>query len=375
MMQMQAMRVAVRGAAKAKNVALKSARGATVGRRAARVARMSAGNAGALHVQSFSTAQGPSAHGDAAADDAYSNAQSSFASPEERILESALNNVALHGWTIEALAAGAQNAGYPSVAHGMFPRGAIELVDYFMDKNNEALRQKLIENTDLPQSMSVTDRLKFGVRTRLELVAPVVSSWPQAMALGALPENASSTMQRLGSLVDEIWYFAGDKSTDASWYTKRAVLLGIYASTELFMLSDQSPNFQETWAFLDRRVDETIALGEVPQTAGDVVGMVGLGVQSLFSAVTSLAGPLASQAVRSTPLGSIPNPISAVGNVVPPQVASTLASGFLPNPFDAAKSAIPTPPSPFDGKAFEPVDLKEIDEELEKLGGNNAQRN
>lgn len=168
-------------------------------------------------------------------------------------------------WTIEALAAGATDMGYPSVAHGMFPRGAIELVDYFMDKCNDELREKLIASTELLQTMSVTDRLKFGVRARLELIAPVLSTWPQAMGLGASPQNAPTTFNKLAKLSDEIWYFAGDKSTDASWYTKRALLTGIYASTELFMLSDASPSFQETWAFLDRRIDESIALGEVPQ--------------------------------------------------------------------------------------------------------------
>lgn len=166
---------------------------------------------------------------------------------------------------MDALAAGAKDVGYPSVAHGMLPRGAIELVDYYMDKCHRQTRETLIANTAQLQSMSVADRLKFGVRTRLELLAPVLRSWPQAMAVGALPSNAPTTMQKLAQLSDEIWYFAGDKSTDASWYTKRALLTGIYASTELFMLSDESPSFEETWKFLDRRVEETITLGELPR--------------------------------------------------------------------------------------------------------------
>jgi ubiquinone biosynthesis protein COQ9 len=166
---------------------------------------------------------------------------------------------------VDALAAGAKDIGYPSVAHGMLPRGAIELVDFFMDRSFEQTRAMLVAHTAQLQAMSVADRLKFGVRTRVELLAPVVHTWPQAMALGALPQNAPSTMRKLAQLADEIWYFAGDKSTDASWYTKRALLTGIYASTELFLLSDTSPNFEETWKFLDRRIEETITLGELPR--------------------------------------------------------------------------------------------------------------
>jgi ubiquinone biosynthesis protein COQ9 len=157
--------------------------------------------------------------------------KTSFSDPEQIILQNALSHVTELGWTVESLAAGAKDAGYPSVAHGMFTRGPIELVEYFMENCNVQLKQKLTESTAELQAMSVADRLKFGIRTRLQLLMPVFSTWPQAMALGALPQNAPTTMKSLANMADDIWYFAGDQSTDASWYTKRAILTGIYAST------------------------------------------------------------------------------------------------------------------------------------------------
>ncbi|TMW56493.1 hypothetical protein Poli38472_006503 [Pythium oligandrum] len=293
-----------------------------------------------------------------------------FVNPEKRILENALQHVGEFGWSVEALAAGAKDMGYPSVAHGMLPRGAIELVDYFMDKCHEQMREQLMANREALQAMSVTDRLKFGVRTRLQLLAPVISTWPQAMALGALPQHAPSTMQKLATLSDEIWYFAGDKSTDASWYTKRALLTGIYASTELFMLTDESLNFEETWRFLDRRVEESISLGELPRSLNDVAGMMTIGVQSLLSAAVSLAGPLSSQIVKNSPLANVPNPISAINDVVPPSVAAGLAAGLPSNPL----ASQPTPYNPVGGANFEPKDLHDIDAELEKLGGADSRK-
>ncbi|KAG1710793.1 hypothetical protein DVH05_013518 [Phytophthora capsici] len=288
--------------------------------------------------------------------------------PEQLILAKAMDHVPVHGWTIEALAAGATDLGYPSVAHGMFSRGAVELVEYFMDSCLAELRKTLIANTEKLQAMTVAERLKFGVRTRLEMIEPVMATWPQGMAAGALPQNAPSTAKRLAKLSDEIWYFAGDKSTDLSWYTKRAILTGIYASTELFMLNDKSPNFQETWEFLDRRVDETIQLGELPQNLGDVAGMASIGLQSVFSAVTSLAGPLAGQIITNSPLNRVPNPISAVGSMAPPSVVSAVASG-LPFSGPAAVGV-----SGDDAMAFQSKDLKEINDELEKLGGADSDR-
>jgi hypothetical protein len=88
--------------------------------------------------------------------------------------------------------------------------------------------------------------------------------------------------------------------------------------------------------------------------------MASIGLQSVFSAVTSLAGPLAGQIITNSPLSRVPNPISAVGSVVPPSVVSAVASGL---PFSGPVSR------PDDAMAFESKDLKEINEELEKLGG------
>merc|ERR1712071_677893 len=43
--------------------------------------------------------------------------------------------------------------------------------------------------------------------------------------------------------------YAGDTSVDFSWYAKRAALAGVYKSTELSMIQDQSPDFEDTWQF------------------------------------------------------------------------------------------------------------------------------
>ena len=46
----------------------------------------------------------------------------------------------------------------------------------------------------------------------------------------AFPLNIPSSLENLGLLVDDIWYFAGDRSTDMNWYTKRALLAALYSS-------------------------------------------------------------------------------------------------------------------------------------------------
>lgn len=81
----------------------------------------------------------------------------------------------------------------------------------------------------------------------------------------SLLENIPASLKELNALSDEIWYLAGDTAVDFSWYTKRASLSAVYASTELFMTTDKSSDFAMTEEFLDRRL-------EAAQTIGSTVG-------------------------------------------------------------------------------------------------------
>ena len=76
-------------------------------------------------------------------------------------------------------------------------------------------------------------------------------------------KHAKSAMIALHRTVDKMWRAAGDKSVDFNFYTKRALLAGVYSSTTLFWLNDHSTGFSETWHFLDRRINDVMRLQKV----------------------------------------------------------------------------------------------------------------
>lgn len=80
------------------------------------------------------------------------------------------------------------------------------------------------------------------------------------MAYYALPLNAPSGMQVLYKTLDEIWYLAGDTSTDFNFYTKRALLAPVFTSTVLFWLDDKSEDQKDTLAFLERRLKDVLKI-------------------------------------------------------------------------------------------------------------------
>lgn len=85
---------------------------------------------------------------------------------------------------------------------------------------------------------------------------PYIEKWPYAMALGLQLNHLNTTFNSINKISDEIWNLAGDKSTDVQWYIKRSALVKVYIATETFMIDDKSTDYEATWEFLDRRLED-----------------------------------------------------------------------------------------------------------------------
>ncbi|VEU23648.1 DEKNAAC104868 [Brettanomyces naardenensis] len=107
------------------------------------------------------------------------------------------------------------------------------------------------------------ERLKFYVAQRLLLNRPVIDFYYQALGRMILPSNVSESLKELHNLADDISYYAGDRSTDFAWYSKRFAVAGAFVQSELFMLKDNSPDFRDTIQFASDRLDEVDKLGRI----------------------------------------------------------------------------------------------------------------
>ncbi|XP_076333357.1 ubiquinone biosynthesis protein COQ9, mitochondrial isoform X2 [Tachypleus tridentatus] len=183
-----------------------------------------------------------------------------------KILNTALLFVQEHGWTRRALAAGAEQLGLPGVAHGLFPKGGVELINHFYTSSNEELAAQLEVETSEARESNVklhTDIFLINSLTmRLRMIEPYLDNWPQALAIMSLPQNVPTAFSNLLDLVDIIWFYAGDKSVDFNWYTKRLSLAAVYKATELCFLQDSSSDYVDTWEFLNRRIDDIQYFGK-----------------------------------------------------------------------------------------------------------------
>ncbi|KAF9586043.1 Ubiquinone biosynthesis protein coq9, mitochondrial [Lunasporangiospora selenospora] len=182
----------------------------------------------------------------------------------ELILKKALTFVPEHGWTTTSITKAAESMGYPSIIHGMFPNGGADLIDYFLQ---DCLNRLPLELEGRMEGLSTKEKIRLGCLTRLGMIAPFVDRWQEALAIMGQPNNIPMSLNHLGKIVDEIWHLAGDTSADMNWYTKRASLAGVYTTTELYMTTDKTPNYQATQRFLDRRFEDAATLGKASSEA------------------------------------------------------------------------------------------------------------
>ena len=174
------------------------------------------------------------------------------------ILNTALEYVPTYGWGSRSIEEAVKTLELSPSSTGMFKRGGADLVLHFIEECNNALTDHMASESkrNSQSDQNVNEFIEEAITLRLKMIIPYIDTWHQALTLLASPTAAADCLENGANMIDEIWYHAGDMSTDMNWYTKRAALAAVYASTELYMLRDNSVDFNETWDFLHRRMQD-----------------------------------------------------------------------------------------------------------------------
>lgn len=173
------------------------------------------------------------------------------------ILEAALNDAVFDGWTDVMLDKAAVKAGLPDGAASLyFPGGVIEAIRFWSSQMDEDARSD-IEALDLDR-MKIRDRVTQAVILRLSRLDPHREAARRARARLSLPDGVSTNGAIGWNASDMIWRAIGDVSTDGNFYSKRAVLSAVLASTAPVWLNDETADKEKARAFLDRRIQNVM---------------------------------------------------------------------------------------------------------------------
>ena len=158
------------------------------------------------------------------------------------------------GWTLAAVR---QAAG--GNADLLFPGGPAELVEAYIDLADREMAQTA---APLLAEQKLSRRVRTLIATRLEQAEPHRVAVRRAAAVLARPGHGLLAARCTARTVDAIWAAAGDTSADFSWYTKRAILAGVYSATLFYWMSGAGSH-EQTLAFLDRRLAGVARLGRL----------------------------------------------------------------------------------------------------------------
>ncbi len=178
------------------------------------------------------------------------------------ILEQALELAPCDGWTQSTLRAAAEAAGVARDTRRLaFPKGAMDLLEYSAQVSDQEMLERLADY-DLG-ALKVREKITLAVRLRIEVIAMHKDATRRAAHMLALPPHHVTALRITYATVDAIWRGIGDTSTDFNFYSKRAVLAGVYTTTMMRWFNDRSEAEQDTWAFLDRRIQNVMGFEKI----------------------------------------------------------------------------------------------------------------
>lgn len=175
----------------------------------------------------------------------------------EPLLRAALDHVPFEGWTPRLLRLAARDLGLePGLAQLAFPGGVNEMIDLLAQIQDRKMQDSCPE--DMLATLKIREKITRLVRRRIEVEADIREVTRSSATWLALPINSALGLKILYRTVDLMWKTIHDPSTDFNYYSKRLTLGTVYGSVLLYWLNDESEDYADTWAFLDRRIENVM---------------------------------------------------------------------------------------------------------------------
>jgi len=172
------------------------------------------------------------------------------------------SQAAFDGWNEKAVEAAAEQAGVDVEMAGLaFNEGPVDMIDAWFQAVDDAMIAKFSD--DELAAMKIRERITALVVARLEALESDREGLRRALAILAAPPNLPTAAKLGWRAADKMWRLAGDTATDYNHYTKRTLLSAVYGSTISVFLDDESDDYADTKAFLDRRIENVMQFEKV----------------------------------------------------------------------------------------------------------------
>jgi len=141
----------------------------------------------------------------------------------------------------------------------LFPEGNNDLIKFALEQLNSELEEycRKIDLIRLPTHK----RIKKVLLSKVALMNKNKLFYRSIFLNLLIPKKNFSLSSQLYNSVDQIWFIAGDSSTDFNFYTKRLILSIIYSRVMLFFFNNN--NQEELENILDKSLQRVAKIPEI----------------------------------------------------------------------------------------------------------------
>ncbi len=141
----------------------------------------------------------------------------------------------------------------------LFPEGNTDFIKFTLEQLNNELEEycRKIDLIRLP----VHKRIKKVLLSKISLINKNKLFYKSIFLNLLIPKKNFSLTNQLYNSVDQIWFIAGDSSTDFNFYTKRLILSVIYSRIMLFFFNNN--NQEELEDVLDENLQRVSKIPEI----------------------------------------------------------------------------------------------------------------
>ena len=141
----------------------------------------------------------------------------------------------------------------------LFPQGNIDLIKFALEQLNNDL-EVYCRQIDLIR-LPIHKRIRKVLLSKISLMNKDKSFYRSIFLNLLIPKKNFSLSSQLYNSVDQLWFIAGDSSTDFNFYTKRFILSGIYSRVMLFFFNNN--NQEELENILDESLKRVSKIPEI----------------------------------------------------------------------------------------------------------------
>jgi len=168
------------------------------------------------------------------------------------IFDLSMQYIIINGWNNNLFKLITQNNNYKyEEIISLFPNGYVDLLKYFFERLNQELTFSFNNSNFL--TLKTHEKIREIILLRLKNYNTKKKIIKRTYFTLLLPINSKIASLLLYKTIDQMWYIAGDSSTDFNYYSKRAILAAIYSSTVLYWINNDY-NFKKTKIFLDNKL-------------------------------------------------------------------------------------------------------------------------